>query len=148
MDYFIIQTDINENMRASLVNWLIKLVGKLSINLHVFFSAIALIDEYLSKKKIIRSEFQKIGAVCILLSSKMEEVYAITIDDLIYELGEMVAPNIIKEIEINVLDILRYKLNYDTVGYHVKAINNGGCQNYIRFIFINSIKMKHIIFFF
>ena len=78
------QNDINEKMRAMLVDWLIDVHFKFKLKANTLFLTIWLVDKYLSLKKIKRNKLQLIGVTCMLISCKYEEIYSPEVFDFIY----------------------------------------------------------------
>lgn len=74
-DYMKNQTDINEKMRAILVDWLVEVHSKLKLKPETLFLGINILDRYLEKQIVRKDQLQLIGVVSILLACKYEEVY-------------------------------------------------------------------------
>lgn len=68
------QTEINAEMRAILVNWIIEVHEKFKYKESTLFLCIMLIDRYLSKNVIKRVNFQLVGIASLYISCKHEEV--------------------------------------------------------------------------
>jgi hypothetical protein len=79
--YMKFQEEINEKMRALLVNWIIEVHIKFQLNNETLFLTIYLIDSFLSKKIVTKDQLQLIGAACMLIACKYEEIYAPEIRD-------------------------------------------------------------------
>lgn len=56
------QPEINEKMRAILVDWLIEVHN--------------IVDRYLASKSVMRRELQLVGISAMLMASKYEEIWA------------------------------------------------------------------------
>lgn len=74
--YMQAQPDINEKMRAILVDWLVDVHLKFKLRAPTLFLAVNLIDRYLARKVVMRQQLQLVGVSAMLLASKYEEVYA------------------------------------------------------------------------
>ena len=70
------QTDMNEKMRAILIDWIIDVHFKFKLKAETLFLTVWLIDKYLSLKKIKRNKLQLIGVTCMLIACKYEEIYS------------------------------------------------------------------------
>ena len=68
--YFKNQPEINEKMRAILIDWLIDVHFKFKLKADTLFLTIWLVDKYLSLKKIKRNKLQLIGVTCMLIACK------------------------------------------------------------------------------
>lgn len=71
-------------MRAILVDWIIEVHLKFKLLPETLFLTVSLIDRYLEKVKIQRSNLQLVGVTAMLIASKYEEIYAPGITDFVY----------------------------------------------------------------
>ena len=78
------QTDMNEKMRAMLIDWIIDVHFKFKLKADTLFLTVWLIDKYLSLKKIKRNKLQLIGVTCMLIACKYEEIYSPEVFDFVY----------------------------------------------------------------
>lgn len=78
------QSDINEKMRAILVDWLVDVHLKFKLLPETLFLCTSLIDRFLDQKSVTRSKLQLVGVVAMLLAAKYEEIYPPEIRDFIY----------------------------------------------------------------
>ena len=72
--YFTNQKDINEKMRAILVDWIVQVHYNLKCKIETLYLTIWIIDTYLSNKKIQRSQLQLLGIASLLISCKINEI--------------------------------------------------------------------------
>lgn len=70
------QNDINSKMRAILIDWLIDVHLKFKLRPETLFLTTYLIDCYLSKIQIPRTELQLVGVTAMFIASKYEEIYS------------------------------------------------------------------------
>ena len=73
-DYMSKQSDINDRMRAILIDWLVEVHLKFKLIPETLFLAHNLIDRFLSKKNVMRKNLQLVGVTAMLIASKYEEV--------------------------------------------------------------------------
>ena len=78
------QSEINANMRITLLDWLVKLADDMNLSCGTYALTIHLIDLALSKVSVKRSQFQLLGCACILIASKLEELQPPLVADLVY----------------------------------------------------------------
>lgn len=83
-DYMEQQADINEKMRAILMDWLIEVHYKFELREETLFLTVNLIDRFLEKQSVVRKKLQLVGLIALLLACKYEEVSVPTVDDLIF----------------------------------------------------------------
>lgn len=83
LDYMNSQPEINDRMRAILVDWLIEVHNKFELMHETLYLAIHIIDQYLSMKKVPREELQLVGMTAMLIACKYEEIWAPEINDFV-----------------------------------------------------------------
>ncbi|KAF3548329.1 hypothetical protein DY000_02000249 [Brassica cretica] len=82
--YMHIQTDVNEKMRAILVDWLLEVHIKFELNLETLYLTVNIIDRFLSVKAVPKRELQLLGISALLIASKYEEIWPPQVNDLVY----------------------------------------------------------------
>ena len=80
-DYIDFQPEINEKMRAILVDWLIEVHNKFELMPETLYLTINIVDRYLATKSVARKELQLVGISSMLLASKYEEIWAPEVND-------------------------------------------------------------------
>ena len=80
----LIQTDINDKMRAILIDWLVEVHLKFKLMPETLFLTHNLIDRFLAKKVVTRKNLQLVGVTAMLLASKYEEIWAPEVRDFVY----------------------------------------------------------------
>ena len=83
-DYMKNQKEINEKMRSILVDWIIDVHFKFGFTDETLFMTISIIDRYLTKNQIKRSNFQLLGITALMIACKHEEIDLPKVDDFIY----------------------------------------------------------------
>lgn len=78
------QRDINENVRAILVDWIISVHAKFKLLPETLFLTINLIDRYFSLFNVLKSDVQLVGVAALLIATKYEEIYPPNVKDFIY----------------------------------------------------------------
>lgn len=73
--YMHIQTDMNEKMRAILVDWLLEVHIKFELNPETLYLTVSIIDRFLSVKAVPKRELQLLGISALLIASKYEEIW-------------------------------------------------------------------------
>jgi len=104
------QSDINEKMRAILVDWLIEVHLKFKLMTETLFLTINLIDRYLSTKTILRTKLQLLGVSALLISCKYEEIYAPDIRDFVYITDKAFTKEEILVMEYDILKQLDFNI--------------------------------------
>ena len=83
-NYMLIQTDINDKMRAILVDWLVEVHLKFKLMPETLYLTVNLIDRFLEKEQIMRNKLQLVGVTAMFMASKYEEIYAPECRDFVY----------------------------------------------------------------
>jgi cyclin B len=73
--YMDTQPEINEIMRAILIDWIIDVHLRFNLRQETLFMTIWLIDTYLSFAFVHRDKLQLLGITCLLISCKSHEIY-------------------------------------------------------------------------
>lgn len=75
-NYMDSQADINEKMRAILIDWLVEVHLKFKLVPETLYLTVNLIDRYLERVEVMRDKLQLVGVTAMLIASKYEEIYA------------------------------------------------------------------------
>ena len=78
------QEDINEKMRAILIDWLIEVHLKFKLLPETLYLTINLLDRYLSLEQVTRQKLQLLGVTSMLIACKYEEIYPPIVKDFVY----------------------------------------------------------------
>ena len=102
------QSDINESMRAILVDWIIDVHAKFKLLPETLFLTVNLIDRYLTKKPVARSKLQLVGVTSLMIAAKYEEIYPPTIKDYVYITDNAYVKDDILNMESSILTMLDF----------------------------------------
>lgn len=78
-----IQTEIKDTSRGFLVEWIIDVNRKFRLLSETLYVTISIIDRFLSKVNIKKSQLHMLGVASILIASKYEEIYPPELKDLL-----------------------------------------------------------------
>ena len=73
-NYMHFQKNINDKMRAILVDWLIEIHFKFKMKQKTLYNCVFIIDAFLSKNIIERKDFQLLGMAALLIACKESEI--------------------------------------------------------------------------
>jgi len=85
--YFNNQTEINQQKRTFLIDYLNSVSKKFNLLRETFFLSVNLLDRYSSKKTIKLKKYQMLGITCLFIAAKFEEIYPPDITDFSSLLG-------------------------------------------------------------
>jgi hypothetical protein len=109
------QSDINEKMRAILIDWLEEVHVKFKLMPETMFLTQNLIDRFLEKKIVVRSKLQLVGVTAMLIASKYEEIYAPEVRDFVYITDKAYSREQILAMEATMLNTLDFRVSSPTV---------------------------------
>ena len=140
--YMNIQRDINEQMRAILMDWIVEVHFRFRFREETLFQTVWIIDTYLSKTPITRSRLQLLGMAALLISCKSQEIYYPSLKELVdiadgaYVISELI------EMEAHILKVLNFNIMSPTQNdFYVivaKAFNFDKKQYYLGKYFLES----------
>jgi hypothetical protein len=104
------QTEINEKMRAIIVNWMIEVHFKFKLFQETLFLAVNLVDRYLSQKSIKKNKLQLLGVVSLLVACKYEEIFSPEIRDFVCILDKSYQQEDILAMEKDLLKVLQFNI--------------------------------------
>ena len=110
-DYFrYVQPEIRPHMRKIVSDWMLEVCQELACQPEVFCLAMNLMDRFLARCRISKSQLQLLGAVCLFLSSKFKETAPIPSEKLVMYTDFSVSLEEIREWELVVLHKLKWDL--------------------------------------
>ncbi|XP_030536004.1 G2/mitotic-specific cyclin-2-like [Rhodamnia argentea] len=108
------QADINEKMRAILIDWLIEVHDKFGLMHETLFLTVNLIDRFLARQSVVRKKLQLVGLVAMLLACKYEEVSVPVVGDLILISDKAYTRKEVLEMESLMLNSLQFNMSLPT----------------------------------
>jgi cyclin B len=104
------QTDINEKMRAILIDWLVDVHLKFKLIPETFFLTINIIDRFLASFAINRQKLQLVGVAAMLIAAKYEEIYPPEVKDFEYVTDKAYSREDILDMEGKIIAALNFNL--------------------------------------
>lgn len=78
-----VQREVQPHMRAVLVDWMMAVHQEWKLLPETIYSAIQLVDRYLSRAPVTRRRMQLVGIACMMLACKIEEQHPPTLQDFV-----------------------------------------------------------------
>ncbi|CAO2184891.1 unnamed protein product [Urochloa humidicola] len=113
--YMSSQTEINERMRAILVDWIIEVHRSLMLMPETLYLTVYIIDQYLSMEDVPKKELQLVGVSAVLIASKYEEIWAPLVKDLLCICDNAFSREQVLAKEKAILDKLHWNLTVPTM---------------------------------
>lgn len=66
------QKEITKNMRSILVDWLVEVQQNYTLNHETLYLAVKMVDQYLMKENLKKTDFQLLGATAMLIAAKYD----------------------------------------------------------------------------
>jgi len=105
-----VQTDINEKMRAILIDWLVDVHVKFKLVPETLYLTINLIDRFLEKVPVLRQKLQLVGVTAMLIACKYEEIYPPEVKDFVYVTDKAYTREEILEMEGQIISTLQFNM--------------------------------------
>ena len=118
------QADINEKMRAMLIDWIIDVHFKFKLKSDTLFLTVWLIDRYLSEKQMKRGRLQLLGVTSMLISCKYEEIYSPEVFDFVYITENSYEKKDIINLEFEILKMLEFNVTIPTSNNFYEIISS------------------------
>ena len=142
LGYMKVQNDINEQMRAILIDWLIEVHYRFRLKSETLFQTVWIIDTYLSIYHIIRARLQLLGIASLLISCKSQEIYYPQLNELIDMTDGAYVKEELIEFEAHVLKVLNFNIvsptSNDFYNIIAKAFNFDNRQYFLGKYFLES----------
>ncbi|XP_075919804.1 G2/mitotic-specific cyclin-B3 [Petromyzon marinus] len=78
------QADLNAEMRGILVDWMVEVQENFQLNHETLYLAVKLVDHFLNVAAVPRENLQLVGATCVFIAAKFDEVCPPSVDDLLF----------------------------------------------------------------
>ncbi|KAJ1724084.1 B-type cyclin [Coemansia erecta] len=106
------QPALTWSTRTILVEWLVQVHKQFNLLPETLYLCINFVDRFLSTKEIVINKLQLVGAVCLLLAAKYEEVHIPSIKDIEYMVENNYSEDEILRAERFILRMLDFNLGY------------------------------------
>ncbi|PRQ25167.1 putative cyclin [Rosa chinensis] len=112
--YMAQQPDINEKMRAILIDWLIEVHYKFELMDETLFLTINLIDRFLERQVVVRKKLQLVGVTAMLLACKYEEVSVPIVEDFVLISDKAYTRKDVLDMEKSMVNKLQFNFSVPT----------------------------------
>jgi len=113
-NYMAKQTDITHSMRSILVDWLVEVSEEYKLQTETLHLAVNYIDRFLSYMAVQRSKLQLVGAACMFIAAKYEEIYPPDVSEFVYITDDTYNKRQVLRMEHLVLKVLGFDLSVPT----------------------------------
>ncbi|CRK96014.1 CLUMA_CG009454, isoform A [Clunio marinus] len=109
-EYMKKQPDINDSMRAILVDWLVEVSEEYRLQSETLCLAVNYIDRFLSYMSVVRAKLQLVGTAAMFIASKYEEIYPPEIGEFVYITDDTYTKQQVLRMEKLLLKVLSFDL--------------------------------------
>lgn len=108
------QDDINEKMRAILIDWLVEVHMKFRLVPETLYLCVHIIDRYCSLVDVQRTKLQLVGVTALFVACKHEEIYPPEVRDCVYITDRAYDRQEVLDMEQTILRVLNWKISLPT----------------------------------
>ena len=122
MNYFFENSEIDANMRAILVDYIVDVCCACRLNDESLHTSINILDNFcvLSLNYVKRQNYQLIGLTCLLIACKIEEIHHPTISDFVYMAAGAFDSQDMINCEFDILQTLNYDVMKKSIAFNLR----------------------------
>jgi len=121
--YMTKQPDINMNMRAILVDWLVEVSEEYKLHDETLYLAVNYIDRFLSQMSVLRGKLQLVGTAAMFIAAKFEEIYPPELGEFVYITDDTYSKKQVLRMEHLILKVLNFEMATPTPGVYLRRFN-------------------------
>eukprot|EP00088_Acartia_fossae_P017027 TRINITY_DN1962_c0_g1_i3.p1 TRINITY_DN1962_c0_g1~~TRINITY_DN1962_c0_g1_i3.p1 ORF type:complete len:443 (-),score=89.76 TRINITY_DN1962_c0_g1_i3:180-1508(-) len=121
-NYMAKQGNITHNMRSILIDWLVDVQMEYQLQTETLHLAVNYIDRFLSLMAVQREKLQLVGATCMFLAAKYEEIYPPDVSEFVYITDDTYTTAQVLRMEHLVLKVLKFDLSVPTAHLFINKI--------------------------
>jgi len=111
-DYISNQIEVTPSMRAILVDWLVEVQESFELNHETLYTAVKIMDLYMSQKVVRKEDLQLVGATACLIACKIDERIPPMLDDFVYVCDDAYSRKQLMDKEREVLITIGFDVGY------------------------------------
>ena len=104
------QNELNEKMRAILIDWITDVHRKFKMNLETLHLAVNLVDRVTCEKIISKKFYQLVGITCLFIASKYEDIYPPSLYEFTYVCDNAYQQDDLLNMEGEILQLLKFNM--------------------------------------
>jgi hypothetical protein len=125
------QLEVNEKMRAVLIDWLVEVHRMFKLIPETLFLGVSLIDRYLSITQVSRDTLQLLGITAMFTAAKYEEIYAPECMDFVYVSDGACTKHQIIKMEQTLLNTLQFNITHPTPVHFLRRYSKAAGSDYM-----------------
>jgi len=108
------QTQVSKKVRCTLVDWMLEVHRKFKLKQETLFLAVNILDRFLSARGVAKDKLQLVGATCIFVASKWEDMWPPLCKDLVYVGSRAFTKGDIVKMEMTILNSIKFDIGVPT----------------------------------
>ena len=105
-----VQSEIKDTSRAFLIEWVIDVHRKFRLTAEALYVSVFILDQFLSKQNLQKSQLHLLGVSTLLIASKYEEIYPPTLTDFLAVSENKFSKQMVIKMEKEILTTLGFNL--------------------------------------
>jgi len=130
-NYLYNQLEVNEKMRAVLIDWLVEVHRMFKLIPETLFLCVSLVDRYISISQVTRDNLQLVGVTAMFIASKYEEIYAPECMDFVYVSDGACTKQQILKMEQTLLNTLQFNITHPTPVHFLRRYSKAAGSDYM-----------------
>ncbi|XP_028679214.1 G2/mitotic-specific cyclin-B2 [Erpetoichthys calabaricus] len=118
--------EINERMRAILLDWLIQVHSRFQLLQETLYLTVSILDRFLQIQPVSRKRLQLVGVTAMFIASKYEEIYPPGVGDFVYITDDTFSKAQVYEMEILILQVLNFELGRPLPPHFLRRASKAG----------------------
>lgn len=106
------QDELKWETRAVLIDWVVQVHSRFNLLPETLFLTVNYIDRFLSRRKVLLSRFQLVGAVALFIAAKYEEINCPTIQEVAYMADNAYLIDDFLKAERFMIDVLEFDMGW------------------------------------
>ncbi|NXN53341.1 CCNB1 protein, partial [Rynchops niger] len=115
--------EINGNMRAMLIDWLVQVQVKFKFHQETLYMAVGITDCFLQDNPVSKKTLQLVGITAMFIASKYEEIFPPHIEDFAYITDSTYTTSQICQMEVKILQALDFSLGRPVPPHFLRRIS-------------------------
>ncbi|XP_074572122.1 cyclin-A3-1-like [Curcuma longa] len=124
-----VQKDINANMRAVLVDWLVEVAEEYKLLSDTVYLSVSYIDRFLSFNAVTRQNLQLLGVTSMFIASKYEEVDQPTVNEFCDITDNTYTKEQVLKMERDMLNCFKFELGNPTISTFLWIFSQAGQED-------------------
>lgn len=106
------QEELKWEMRSVLIDWVVQVHQRFNLLPETLFLTVNYVDRFLSRRRVLLSRFQLVGAVALFIAAKYEEINCPTVQEVAYMADNAYSIQDFLKAELFMIDVLEFDMGW------------------------------------